>query len=249
MTSLLGVLAAAATLATAPPALDPQHLPRLPAHGLVRQLGNGVQLETMRGRPFGVLRGLDLAPDKATSHGLVLRDRHGRLFVLDLDAHRVRQIYERPQRVPGCRLTDARMRLELLVCGHTVKIARYRIGEAKPMLRVVARAPGRVGHWEWAAFAPRSNAFFAQWSAECEVPVAFLVSGSVMRPYGGRTIRDAPSSVALGWLRSGSAVIHFPNGACGVIFRAPGIYVVPPIGPPRLILRTPRFASYGMWGG
>ena len=101
------------------------------------------------------------------------------------------------------------------------------------------RAGGQTFRAEWA---PGGRAFFAQWLAECEVPVAYLVAGNEMRPYGGRTIRDAPSSVALGWMPDGTAVVHFPNGACGGTFRIPGIYGVPRSGPPRLLLRTPAVA-------
>jgi hypothetical protein len=244
------VLIAGATLAVSLAPLDPQHLPALPAQGLALQLRGGVQLETMQGRPIGVLKGLSLAHDKANGRGLIMRDAQGHLFVLDLYQRRVRRVFERPQTVPGCRVTDARSQLELLVCGHTVKTAVYGPARAKPTVRIVARAPGKIGHWERAEFAPRGNAFLAQWSAECEVPVAFLVAAEVMRPYGGRTMRDAPSSVALGWLPNGNAVVHFPSGACGGAFRVPGIYEVPRVGKSRLLLRTPsRSASYWMWGG
>jgi hypothetical protein len=246
--SVVVALIAAAAL-TAPPTLDLHHLPRLPPRGLVRQQQSNVVLETMHGRPIGVLKGFSLAQDKATSHGLVLRERQGRLYGLDVFERRVRQVFERPERVPGCRLTDARVRLELLVCGRTIKTARYVSGQPRPSLRVVARAPGRVGHWQRAEFAPQGDAFFAQWIAECEVPVAFLVTGGAMHPYGGTTMRDAPVSVALGWLPNGRAVIHFPNGACGGSFDTPGIYAVPGTGKPALLLRTKRFASYWMWGG
>jgi hypothetical protein len=252
MIAPVGVLIAAATLAApAAPTLDPQHLPTLPARGFTLQLRTGVQLETMLGRPIGVLKGLFPAPDKATGDGLIMRDGRGRLFVLDLGRRRVRPVREQLSPVRGCRVTDGRVRLLLLVCGHTVKTALFRLsGGAEPTVRIVAHAPGRVGHWERAEFAPRGNAFLAQWSAECEVPVAFLVTAGVMRPYGGTTMRDAPSSVALGWLPNGNAVIHFPNGACGGAFRAPGIYDVPRAGKPRLLRRTPsRAASYWMWGG
>jgi hypothetical protein len=54
--------------------------------------------------------------------------------------------------------------------------------------------------------------------------------------------------VALGWLPDESAVIHFPKGACGGTFQTPGIYAVRLSGATRMILRTPRFSSYLMWG-
>lgn len=244
------VLAAAAALASpSPTALDPEALPQLPVRGFARDTQVGIQLETTRGRPLGVLRGLDLAPDKNVSHQLLLRDRQGRLFVLDLRARRVRRYFASPGAVAGCRLTDARIRLELYVCRHTVRTAVYGPPGSKPELRVVARAPGQVGHWVWAAFAPKSRDVLAQWSAECEVPIAFLVSRGVMRPYGGRTMADAPESTALGWLPNGSAVIHFPKGACGGSLQRPGIYEVPRSGKPRLFFTTSRFVLYSMWGG
>jgi len=245
---LVGILAAAAALAS-PPALDPEALPELPVRGFAQDTRVGVQLETTSGRPLGVLRGLDLAPDKAVSHQLLMRDRRGHLFVLDLHRLQVRRYFEAPSSVSGCRLTDARIRLELFVCRRTIRIAVYGPPGSKPELRVVARAPGQVGHWVWAAFAPRNHDVLAQWSAECEVPVAFLVSHGVRRPYGGRTMAEAPESTALGWLPNGSAIIHFPNGPCGGSFHRPGIYAVPRTGKAELLLSTPRFVHYAMWGG
>ena len=81
----------------------------------------------------------------------------------------------------------------------------------------------------------------AQWSAECEVPVAYLIAKGKLRAYGAET-------VALGWLPTGEAVVHFrPLGCVGSGRR--GIYAVPRNGKPRLLLRTARFAQFLMWGG
>jgi hypothetical protein len=56
-------------------------------------------------------------------------------------------------------------------------------------------------------------------------------------------------SLALGILvAAANAVIHFRRG-CGGSVRRPGIYSVPRSGKPILLLGTPRFALYGMWGG
>lgn len=221
-------------------ALGVSLLPPLPAQGLARDTRAGVQLQTMAARTIVTIPGLDIASDKATSHGLIMRDRRGRLFLLDREARRVRRVYERPALLPACRVTDVRGYAQLLVCRRTIKI----VGN-DGRLRTVARAPTRypAGHWERAMFAPRGDAFLAQWIAECEVPVAYLVSRGKLRKYGDE-------SVALGWLSSGVALIHFPNGPCGEGASHPrGIYAVPSAGKPRLILRTPRFASYAMWGG
>ena len=243
MLGVFAVLASAAALA-APP-LDPQHLPSLPERGLVRETNAGVELQTMQGRSIGVIPRLNLAPDMATSRDLLLRDRQGGLYVLDRRARRVRQVSDGPPRRRACRVTDRRAQAELVVCKSTIKLRT-----ASGMLRIVARAPGRVGHWERAAFAPSGNVFFAQWSAECEVPVAFIVAGGVMRPFGGRTMSSAPSSMALGWLPNGSAVVHYPNGACGGAHRVPGIYAVSLSGKSTLLVRTARRMDYfWMWGG
>jgi hypothetical protein len=210
-------------------------LPPLPPRGLALETKAGVQLQTMSGRPLATVKGLDLASDRATAHRLVMRDRRGHLFVLDRGAHRVRRVSERPSRFSGCRLTDARAGVELHVCGRTLRTS------TGPVTADV-RGPGNVGHWVWAEFAPRGNAVLAQWSAECEVPVAYLLANGVLRPYG-------MESEALGWLPDGEAVIHFPNGPCGGSIHVRGIYAVPRVGKPRLILRTRRFAQYSMWGG
>ena len=241
MTGMLGVFAAAAALA-APPQLDPAHLPRLPARGLVRETPAGVELDTLRGRSLGTLVGLNLADDKTVSHNVVFR-RGRELVTLDLQERRVRRFYETASTVPTCRLTDARIHRELFVCGSAVRTVTYGPAGTRPSLRVVARAPGKVGHWVWAEFAPRGGGFLAQWSAECEVPVAYLVLAGKLRRYG-------EESAALGWLPSGDALIHFPNGPCAGDSKAVrGIYAVPRVGKLRLVLRTTRFAQYKMWGG
>lgn len=230
MSVALAVISAAAALSG---------LPQLPERGLALETRAGVQLQTMSGRPLATLFGLDLATDKASSHGLIMRDRRGRLFLLDWAARRVRRVYERATPFPGCRLTDVRRLAELLACRRTIKL----LGDDGE-LRVVARAPTRLpaGHWERAIFAPRGKALLAQWIAECEVPVAYLVVDGRLEKYDGE-------SVALGWLPSGVPVIHFPNGPCAASGHARGIYAVPRGGKPRLIFRTPRFAQYAMWSG
>jgi hypothetical protein len=220
MTGVLALLSAAA-LGT---------LPALPARGLARETRAGVQLQTLAGRPLATVAGLDLAPDKVRAHRLVMRDRRGRLFVLDREARIVRGISEPSAIRRGCRQTDT----HLFVCGRTIRHGS----------RVVARAPNGSpsGSWVWAEFAPRGDAILAQWEAECETPVAYLALGGRLRPYGRE-------SVALGWLPTGEALIHFPSGPCGGSIHTRGVYAVPRSGEPRLLLRTPRFAQYLMWGG
>ena len=203
-------------------------LPQLPEHGLALETRAGVELQTFGGRRVATLPGLDLAEDWKTAATVTLRDRAGTIYVLDPASRRLRNV-GRPRVRGSCRGTD----VGLSVCRSTIRTGS----------RVVARSPRGIGHWVWAQHAPHGRAILAQWSAECEVPVAYLVTNGKLRAYGRE-------SDALGWLPTGEAVIHFPNGPCaGDPRRARGIYAVPRAGRPRLILRTARFAQYWMWGG
>jgi hypothetical protein len=207
-------------------ALSLTALPPLPKQGLALDTKAGVQLQTLAGRAVAMLPGLDLAVDQLTAHTLVLRNGRGRLFALDPAQRRLR---ERKLR-RGCRVTD----VALTVCPRTIRLGT----------RVVAREPPGIGHWVWAERSPSGDAILAQWSAECEAPIAYRIRNGVLTAYG------SSESVALGWLPNGAALIHFPNGPCaGDSSALRGIYVVPRTGRRRLLLRTSRFAQYAMWGG
>ena len=195
----------------------------LPERGFALETKAGVQLQSLGGRPLGTLPGMNLAIDQAVAHKAAVRDREGRVFVLDRRGLRTKRFRR------GCRTTD----LRLTVCPRTI------VGPAG----VLARAPGKVGHWVWAERSPSGNAILAQWSAECEVPVAYLLVNGKLQAFGRE-------SVALGWLPTGEAVLHFPNGPCGGDSRpVRGIYGAVSTTKMRLMLRTRRFAQYLMWGG
>ena len=106
---------------------------------------------------------------------------------------------------------------------------------------LIPRAPHGVGHWVWKERSPTGGAVLAQWYGECEIPVAYLI-------VNGRRHAIADETVALGWLPSGEALVHFRPVGCSGSGRN-GIHAVPLRGKPRLVLRTPRFAQYLMWGG
>jgi hypothetical protein len=88
---------------------------------------------------------------------------------------------------------------------------------------------GLVGHWEWAVLSPDGSTFLAQWSAECEIPIAFFVSAEGGKPSvvtGEDDWATSPSSVALGWTKDGRAIILLPqDNPCGSIGK-PGLYLV-----------------------
>ena len=195
----------------------------LPERGLALETKAGVQLQSLGGRPLGVLRGMNLAVDQAVAHKAVLRDLRGRLFTLDRRGLRATTVRR------GCRATDVR----LTVCPHTIRGANG----------TLVGAPGKIGHWVWAVRSPSGGATLAQWSAECEIPVAYLLVDGELQPFGRE-------SVALGWLSTGEAVIHFPNGACAGTSRpVRGIYSAQTTSKTQLLLRTKPFAQYLMWGG
>jgi hypothetical protein len=157
MTAVFGVLAAAAALA-GPSTLNPERLPALPAHGLVHDRSDGVVLETLRGRPLGVLRGLHLT-SRLGVHGLLLQDRKAVLFTIDVHGRRVtvvRWLRDLPA-PPGCTYTDFGLRRQLFVCGHRI------VSVASGRTRLIARGPGRVGHWEFADLSPDGTAILGQW--------------------------------------------------------------------------------------
>ena len=117
----------------------------------------------------------------------------------------------------------------LLVSGCGGESATQTVARAAaPVLPTQRPAGAKVGHWAAAYPSPDGTVLLAQWSAECEVPIAFFVQGraGVPRPVLGNSLRDAPMSVADGWTRDGRAIVEFPAAACGSGIHKPGIYFV-----------------------
>ena len=87
--------------------------------------------------------------------------------------------------------------------------------------------PTRVGHWASAVLSPDRKTILAQWSAECEVPIAYLI------PTAGGEPREAVrsySSRAIGWTEDGRAIVKVLESACGPNAPRPGFYLVDPAG-------------------
>ena len=102
---------------------------------------------------------------------------------------------------------------------------------------IVAGPPGTVhhgipiGHWRQAWLSPDGATLLAQWSAECEVPIAFFVDaerGSMRPVTGERKWADAPESIALGWSPDGRARVRLTHGYCGGAKHPPGVYLADP---------------------
>jgi hypothetical protein len=88
---------------------------------------------------------------------------------------------------------------------------------------------GRVGHWAWAALSPDGSTFLGQWSAECEVPIAFFarLDGRALRPVTAEhNWADSPNSIAYGWTTDGRAIVRLPRQPCGAAAKKPGLYLI-----------------------
>jgi hypothetical protein len=113
-------------------------------------------------------------------------------------------------------------------CGGGGSATRTITRAAAPLLPSQKPAGAKVGHWARAYLSPDRKTLLAQWSAECEIPVAFFAEGrdGAVRPVVGRSLRDAPMSIADGWTQDGRAIVEFPAAACGNGIHKPGIYLV-----------------------
>jgi len=93
-----------------------------------------------------------------------------------------------------------------------------------------ASMAGRVGHWAWAALSPDGSRFLGQWSAECEVPIAFFASSSGGKPVsvtGESDWTKSPDTMAYGWTTDNRAIVFIPTRpACGTGVFHPGIYLI-----------------------
>jgi hypothetical protein len=110
----------------------------------------------------------------------------------------------------------------------------YVAGETERQIAV--EAPGKVGHWAWARLSPDGQTILAQWSGECEVPVAYFIPAAGGAP---REAVPAYASRALRWSRDGRAVVEVVESACGSNAPKPGVYLVEPGGGVKAPLEQP----------
>ncbi|MDQ5821739.1 MAG: hypothetical protein M3540_09875 [Actinomycetota bacterium] len=166
----------------------------------------------------------------------------------------------------GCAVASKRGGTTLLLCSpkpeyegqfplpKTIEIesaGRARRVLAIPPFPSTAPGVGSVGHWESAELSPDGRTVLAQWSAECEIPIAFLipVAGGKPQPIAG-SLREHPESIGLGWSPDGLAVVSLPALACGRGYDGPGIYLVSTDGKPvRAITRGADIRGAMLWTG
>jgi hypothetical protein len=81
-----------------------------------------------------------------------------------------------------------------------------------------------LGRWHNAMLSPDGKTLLAQWTAECEIPVAFFVPVDTRKPRPVAPTRY--ETVAVGWDDDGRAGVFFNGGACGGGPERPGLYLV-----------------------
>jgi hypothetical protein len=185
------------------PALAPAALPALPERGLAVWRPGGVVLRSLDGRVLGHLAGFRPVRDHAWPPGRVgLQGSDGRLYLLD---GRGLEPATGLGRFPGlgCHVNEA----PYVVCFHERRPSTVRRAG-----RVVLGPAGREGHWESARLSPDGRTLLLQWSAECEIPVAYFATanGRRLRP----VVPGGPDSRALGWSADGRAVVLLPLTSC-----------------------------------
>lgn len=215
----------------------------LPTSGIVVSGEGGTELlafdGTVLGRaPVDVGQALGGFPRQIVA----VRYPTGALELADADAT------ETPE---GCEEADGAGGLRVAMCGpggqFSTSLVAVRVDGSQELL--VGEAPGTVdgvGHWRWAIPSPDGRWVLAQWSSECEVPIAHLVSAD------GRTVRpivEGVNSKGVGWTEDGRMVVQFGPGHCGSGIEEPGIYLVDPDTGDRLLVRADRegHLSAGLW--
>jgi hypothetical protein len=228
--------------------LDPRHL-SLPRQGLAGSRPGGIVLRDLRGRVVGHLSGFHVVSlyGRRPRREVVVA-KGSRTFALGRRGLRpiARPRADWPTTARGCHPGP----LPYVICGGPYSPKRdasvlYLHG--RKLVGPVGRyggAPYFIGHWRSAVPSPDGRTLLLQWSAECEIPVAYFanVDGSHLRPVAASSTVE---SGAVGWARDGRAVIAFPTSACARGRAQAGTYLVDP----RTRRATLVFRGLGeLWG-
>jgi hypothetical protein len=208
-----------------PPKRTGPSLPRLRGDVLAVTRGRTTTFMTLGGRELGQLRGYSAW----TGTRPLLQKRRALWTVRAGRAVGVTERWNVPVRRHGtmCGILARLARGELLSC--------LRIPGGEPLLlrargavrSLVPSMADRAGHWSNAFVSPDGGHLLLTWSAECEVPTAFVAPARGGRPVpvtGEADWTKAPESVGLGWARDGRALVHLQGGACGTGAPRPGVY-------------------------
>jgi hypothetical protein len=99
----------------------------------------------------------------------------------------------------------------------------YTDGAVPDWLREIKPQKG-LGRWHNATLSPDGKTLLAQWTAECEIPIAYFVPLDTRKPRAAAPTRY--ETVAVGWNEDGRAGVFFNGGACGAAHDRPGLYLV-----------------------
>jgi hypothetical protein len=192
----------------------------LPSQGLVTRADAGVVLLDLRGHVFRRLDGfrLDEVAEPARRPREVLLRKGSASYALG--SRGVRPVPHLrggwPRTATGCHPGPA----PFTICGYPWS-RRARPSTIYLRGRKVLSRKG--GYWRSVELSPDRKALLLQGSGECESQTAYLA-----RADGSRLHAVATESEALGWTRSGRAVVDLPKGACAASARRPGIYLLDP---------------------
>lgn len=157
----------------------------------------------------------------------------------------------------GCRVGVQRANVRFELCGYPwVKrrastIVRVDDHGRRTIAWPARRSPhGPAGSWQSVTLSTDGQRLLAQWSGECEIPLAYVVDARTGRAtvLGRDGTGRQSEALTLGWLRE-SALVLLPQGACGSSAEHPGVYAFFRGGKARLIyrVREPRTYSAAFW--
>lgn len=137
--------------------------------------------------------------------------------------------------IPSCSAATGGGGARVALCGRDVgfpdQVVRSDPGGRLTVLSQEPPDSGSGGHWRWAVPSPDGKWVLAQWSGECEVPVAYLIPTSGGAPRAAsvtNTVEGPVESIAVGWTADGRAIVTFPDPACGSGLDEPGTYLLDP---------------------
>lgn len=211
-------------------AIEAIDVPSLPPQGIVVQERAEVTLVALDGLVIVHLLGFELA-NPSDPPGVVLLVKDGQTYLLHVGGSRLQPVT-------------------------TARAEQLRVADDPELdLPLPHGAPvingDPAGHWRWARFSPDATWVLAQWCGECEIPTAFMVRSDARVPLpvtGGRGLRHAPESIALGWTVEVNPVVDLPVGSCDASANQSGVYLFRPPGSSALVYPHGRGTLVRMWG-